>query len=1321
MFALLNRVSAVAGSTLNVGPGYYSTISNALVAATDGDTIAILASTQTECGITITKSVTIQGQGMTNTVLQGATTRSNAADRVFRMNGSAKAVTIKDMTIRYGYCVNSASYGIGGAAIYNNAGTVTVQNCAITMNDSLLTHATYVYGGGALAQQADANCAFTLNNCLVSSNTVAGSFVSPAGGGIWVGHGSLWIEGCSFVGNSAPRHGGAVFGQSLTFLTVRNSTFVANISGANGGALYYPGISGATGTVYNCTICSNSASVGQGINVAGGYMNVYSTILSGNGSEQFRAPNSALMFTNCLINGSGFGTYTGGSNITNQDPRLITLAYNGGMVPTMALQSNSPCKDAGSNVSGLSFDQRGSGYGRARGSGTDIGAFEFGAGAGLTYSGGSFSEKMPQNTGAIDNTNPMLITLSVDTFAGTDGSQITNTVVVSNLPTGLFVSMVRTNSGASAVVRLLGNAAQHASSNTIHNLGFSFQDAAFSLGYASQVGNAARSDLTVEFADPVTNAALSYSTISFQEDAIYNDGRIDNIAPMQVVLTNDIFAGVDGQEVTNHVVVSNLPAGLTVSMVRTNAGSNVVVRLVGQATPHAAVNTIHDLGFAFQDAAFLGGDASVVSGATTNSLSITFLDPATGVAVLYGGMTFTEDPVYNDGRLVATTVGLTLTNDLFNGANGDDFVTSGRVLVYNLPSGLTATVARVDYKHLNLTLSGKALAHNSVNNVNNLTLAFQDSAFYNTMAASVSNATKADLTISFSNPVLTYAGTTFVEYWQNDGTIGNALSLSLVGDAFSGTNGEDLVATGKAVAGNVPGGLNASVVRQSGTQLVFRLPGTATSHTTANNIANLALTFQDSAFAQGGAGAVSNGSRSNLGVQFVGSTGPSNFWVSAASGSDSTGTGSLASPWKTIRYAMANGAVRNDAYDVINVLAGTYNETNMVVTKVIAIQGAGRDTTVVQAGSVYAAAPFDSRVVRLGVSCTLRDMTLQYGNVTNGTTGSAVLCNGVESILERCRIISNVSYGVYTYDGGAISDPNGLLTLQGCEIKDNVAHVGGTAGLYVGNSGSVSISNCQFSGNQSYHGGGGMYAYSPSVVIRDSTFRSNSVALSTGSGGGLMSDLYNGTTVVERCTVTGNQSPNTGGGMHLRGSAVTVIQCTVYGNVAGTNGGGVCVYDGTPRFYNSTIASNRLTAASGVGGGIYNVYGNNVLSSSIVAGNMAAGGGADIGGGATVEDHNLIGNNANSGIIAGQPNANGSYVGTAGSPLDAQLLPPADNGGPTWTCELLRGGPAIDHGSNPLNLATDQRAGKYTRQHGAAVDIGAFEYRPIAGLLFMVE
>ena len=63
--------------------------------------------------------------------------------------------------------------------------------------------------------------------------------------------------------------------------------------------------------------------------------------------------------------------------------------------------------------------------------------------------------------------------------------------------------------------------------------------------------------------------------------------------------------------------------------------------------------------------------------------------------------------------------------------------------------------------------------------------------------------------------------------------------------------------------------------------------------------------------------------------------------------------------------------------------------------------------------------------------------------------------------------------------------------------------------------------------------------------------------------------------------------------------------------------------------------------------------------------------------------------------------------------------PLADNGGPTLTHALLTGSPAIDAGSNPANLATDQRGGTLrSRVSGAAADIGAFETQPPADAIF---
>jgi len=59
--------------------------------------------------------------------------------------------------------------------------------------------------------------------------------------------------------------------------------------------------------------------------------------------------------------------------------------------------------------------------------------------------------------------------------------------------------------------------------------------------------------------------------------------------------------------------------------------------------------------------------------------------------------------------------------------------------------------------------------------------------------------------------------------------------------------------------------------------------------------------------------------------------------------------------------------------------------------------------------------------------------------------------------------------------------------------------------------------------------------------------------------------------------------------------------------------------------------------------------------------------------------------------------------------VEPMLAPLANNGGPTQTHALLAVSPALNAGSNPLNLTTDQRGTGFPRVVGAAADIGAFE------------
>jgi len=142
-------------------------------------------------------------------------------------------------------------------------------------------------------------------------------------------------------------------------------------------------------------------------------------------------------------------------------------------------------------------------------------------------------------------------------------------------------------------------------------------------------------------------------------------------------------------------------------------------------------------------------DVSSGSGLINEKLRIlvTPIEPAAALA--YSSTEFTENDA-DDGSIDNTTpVLITLTDDVFTGTNGDDFVTGGKLVVSNLPTGLTAVAQRTSDTVVQVTLTGNATSHADADDVSNLTFAFQDTAFSCILSADVTNSTKSDLTIDF--------------------------------------------------------------------------------------------------------------------------------------------------------------------------------------------------------------------------------------------------------------------------------------------------------------------------------------------------------------------------------------------------------------------------------------------------------------------------------------------------------------------------------------------------------------------------------------------
>jgi hypothetical protein len=350
---------------------------------------------------------------------------------------------------------------------------------------------------------------------------------------------------------------------------------------------------------------------------------------------------------------------------------------------------------------------------------------------------------------------------------------------------------------------------------------------------------------------------------------------------------------------------------------------------------------------------------------------------------------------------------------------------------------------------------------------------------------------------------------------------------------------------------------------------------------------------------------------------------------------------------------------------------------------------------------------------------------------SDGFSGGGIFNDSGHLTIVNSAITNNTVEGGYSpyggmSSGGGVFNDSGYVTIVNSKISNNTAEGGfsvndsyrGRGGGVFNDSGDLTLVNSTITGNRSEggngSGGGGIFNDSGNVTITNSAISSNTAEGSylqggysgNGSGGGIFND--SGNVTITNSTISSNaaKSPSSfyqgtgntyGGGISGK---VTVINSTIsenkaeagspsqtvcFGKPGNSYGGGIW---GSGEIFNSTITGNTAKGGIGcffddgigVGSGIANTD-TMTITSSIVAGNAD---GDDIYGGFTSGGNNLIG-------------------------IDPLLSPLQNNGGSTETHALLPGSPAIDAGSNPLGLLTDQRGAGFNRTSGSQTDIGAFE------------
>jgi len=252
---------------------------------------------------------------------------------------------------------------------------------------------------------------------------------------------------------------------------------------------------------------------------------------------------------------------------------------------------------------------------------------------------------------------------------------------------------------------------------------------------------------------------------------------------------------------------------------------------------------------------------------------------------------------------------------------------------------------------------------------------------------------------------------------------------------------------------------------------------------------------------------------------------------------------------------------------------------------------------------------------------------------------------------------------------------------------------------------------------------------------------------------GVVADLT-GLTITNGVAPGDTLYPNyLGGGIYNDHAMLTVNDCVVTGNYAGDGGG--LANDGnsgsaTLEIVNSVVTGNAVVVVDNNGGGIYDSDDRNIVpatgpgnlslqvlnstltdnaaetiyvtsglsSSTVEIGSTILNAGAS---GSTIASFSLVSNTITSlGYNLSSDDASGVLTHrTDLLDTDPLLGSLEDNGGPTFTCALLPGSPAIDQGKNFSQACYDQRGPGFVRtcnersipnaRGGDGTDIGAFE------------
>lgn len=290
---------------------------------------------------------------------------------------SASHLQLDRSTVRGCYAGGEGAYG---GAIYAYA--LTMSNSTLSDNHAYGIHDladTAAFGGAAFVYSIE------LRESTISGNRadhrVNGTHASyDIGGGIAAVLGGTVYDSTIDSNVSNGRGGGLA---TFSSVLVSNATISGNVAATEfGGGLFvrWP----AAVLLSNSTVAGNRAPSAGGLWLNALGSQLHSSIVARNDGGDidnasligFDPPPSIEIVGASNLVGRVSPSIELPEGTSNADPLLGPLAHNGGPTRTHALRRGSPAIDAGSNINGLPYDQRGAAFPRVYGAAPDIGAYE---------------------------------------------------------------------------------------------------------------------------------------------------------------------------------------------------------------------------------------------------------------------------------------------------------------------------------------------------------------------------------------------------------------------------------------------------------------------------------------------------------------------------------------------------------------------------------------------------------------------------------------------------------------------------------------------------------------------------------------------------------------------------------------------------------------------------------------------------------------------------------------------------------------------------------------------------------------------------------